>query len=209
LSELVEEHTVFTKKLLTRLIQAIIALHVLLWLFDGFPLRLCLLSVVSHVVYAQNLRRFPIIKLTEPVFLLSCALVLLNHYLWFQQFQRPISHHSADAYASTYGDTEIHASFNEVSSFFGLGVWLVPFALFIALSAGDNVLPSIGSEYATGEGSSFVTAGRESNSTPNSTRNGSGGREGLAKATVNAIREWVGEASSIVGWRSSADKRKF
>lgn len=72
LSELVEEHTVFAKKLLNRLIYAVIAIQIFLSLVDKFPIKLSLLSIASHVVYLQNLRRFPVVKLTEPVFLLSC-----------------------------------------------------------------------------------------------------------------------------------------
>jgi hypothetical protein len=73
LSELVEEHTVFAKKLLYRLIYGVIGLQLLLLVVDGFPVGLSVLSVVSHVIYAQNLRRFPIVKLTDPLFLISCG----------------------------------------------------------------------------------------------------------------------------------------
>lgn len=73
LSELVEEHTVFARKLLTRLIYAIIAIQTLLTLIDRFPLVLSLVSIASHGVYMGNLRHFPIVKLTDPVFLLSCG----------------------------------------------------------------------------------------------------------------------------------------
>lgn len=73
LSELVEEHTVLAKKLLTRMIYAVVALQLLLWLVDSFPLSLSILSILSHIVYAQNLRRFPIVKLTDPLFILSCC----------------------------------------------------------------------------------------------------------------------------------------
>jgi hypothetical protein len=73
LSELVEEHTVFAKKLLYQLIYGVIGLQVLLLVVDRFPIGLSALSVVSHVIYAQNLRRFPIVKLTDPLFLLSCG----------------------------------------------------------------------------------------------------------------------------------------
>ena len=76
LSELVEEHTVFAKKLLTRLIIAVVVLQVILCLVDGFPLGISALSVVSHLVYSQNLRRFPIVKLTDPLFLLSCGMIM-------------------------------------------------------------------------------------------------------------------------------------
>jgi hypothetical protein len=73
LSELVEEHTVPARRLLTRGIYAIIALHLLLLLVDRFPVRLCALSVASHVVYLGNLRHFPIVKLSDPIFIVSCG----------------------------------------------------------------------------------------------------------------------------------------
>jgi len=69
----VEEHTVLAKKLLTRLIYLVVAIQVLLALFDKFPLSLSALAIGSHGVYHQNLRRFPIVKLTDPIFLLSCG----------------------------------------------------------------------------------------------------------------------------------------
>lgn len=73
LSELVEEHTVFTKKLLSRLIYGVIAIQFLLGAVDRFPITLCALSIASHFIYLQNLRRFPIVKLTGPVFIVSCG----------------------------------------------------------------------------------------------------------------------------------------
>lgn len=73
LSELVEEHSVFTKKLLQRLIYSVIGIQALLSLIDQFPWSLTALTIASHAVYAQNLRRFPVVKLTDPIFLLSCG----------------------------------------------------------------------------------------------------------------------------------------
>lgn len=73
LSELVEEHTVIAKRLLTRLIYGIIGVQVLLWIVDGFPFGATLLGVVSHVVYLGNMRRFPFVKLSDPLFILSCS----------------------------------------------------------------------------------------------------------------------------------------
>ena len=67
----------FAKKLLYRLIYGVVALQVLLLVVDRFPVGLSVLSVVSHGIYAQNLRRFPIVKLTDPLFLLSCGML---HY---------------------------------------------------------------------------------------------------------------------------------
>jgi hypothetical protein len=77
LSELVEEHTVFAKKLLSRLIFAVISILSFLLVVDGFPILISALSIASHVVYYQNLRRFPIVKLTDPVFITSCGMASL------------------------------------------------------------------------------------------------------------------------------------
>ena len=70
-------------------------------------------------------------------------MVLLNHYLWFKHF----SALQTQAYnnMSYYEQPDI-PTFTEIASYFGLCVWLVPFSLFVSLSANDNVLPTIGSE---------------------------------------------------------------
>ena len=73
LSELVEEHTVIAKRLLTRLIYSIVGLQLVLCLVDGFPFLLTLVGIFSHVVYLGNMRRFPFVKLTDPLFLASCG----------------------------------------------------------------------------------------------------------------------------------------
>jgi hypothetical protein len=227
LSELVEEHTVFAKKLLYRLIFGVVALQVLLLIVDGFPLALSALSVVSHVIYAQNLRKFPIVKLTDPQFLLSCdaaqeadllpALVIANHYLWFRHFSAPPP---SSAYSSyPYSRDANIPSFTEIASYFGLCVWLVPFALFVSLSAGENVLPSMGSEYATGEGSSYMSAGKApetfgaASGVPGmegKRRARSGTNAGLAKQVVTGVKDWVGETGEVMGiWKGERTRPTF
>lgn len=58
----------------------------------------------------------------------------------------------------------------------------------------------MGSEYATGEGSLFTTPGKE----------GKGkGREGMAKALVNGVREWVGETGEAFGLWSGDRARRW
>jgi len=157
--------------------------------------------------------------LTDPLFLLSCALVLINHYFWFTHFQTPPHHHPSHySTSSRYTYTpDSYPTFTEISSYFGLCVWLVPFSLFVGLSAGENVLPSMGSEYATGEGSSFVSAGREPGL--GGSGGGTGGaagardkksREGLAKALVNGVREWVGGTGEALGlWREEGARARW
>ncbi|OAQ98546.1 hypothetical protein LLEC1_08054 [Akanthomyces lecanii] len=178
LSELVEEHTVIAKRLLTRTIYTIIGVQVTLLIVDGFPLWATLLGIASHVVYLGNMRRFPFVKLSDPLFILSCVLVLVDHYVWFRHF----SDSQAASYqrASYYDDVEV-PSFTMVASYFGLCVWLVPFALFVSLSAGDNVLPTMGTEPAHdgGSGSAF---GAKTNRP-----------QGMIKAVVDWARDTIGE----------------
>lgn len=69
------------RKLLARLIYTIIALLLLLAAIDRFPLLLSALSVASHAVYMGNLRHFPIVKLSDPVFILSCGMDASHFFL--------------------------------------------------------------------------------------------------------------------------------
>ncbi|KAF3394701.1 Protein SVP26 [Penicillium rolfsii] len=204
LSELVEEHTVFARRLLYRLIYTIISIQVLLVLIDRFPISLSLLSIISHLVYASNLRRFPIVKLTDPLFILSCVLVLLNHWLWFRHFSKPLpaSRRNEGSWRQPYQiEYENMPSFSEVASYFGLCVWLVPFALFVSLSAGENVLPSMGSEYATGERTSGLGHSRGAS-------NGKAKNKGMAKALVDNVRDWAQENGELLGfWRGERTRR--
>ena len=73
-------------------------------------------------------------------------------------------------------------SFTEIAAFFGLCVWLVPFALFVSLSASDNVLPTIGTE-------------RPSND------DGKNKRQGMIKVVVDNILSAIGELSRLAGWK--------
>ncbi|KAE8144492.1 transmembrane adaptor Erv26 [Aspergillus avenaceus] len=205
LSELVEEHTVLARRILNRLIYTIILIQVLLLVFDRFPFLLSLLSIGSHVIYASNLRRFPIVKLSDPFFILSCVLVGLNHWLWFRHFSRPLpASRAASNWRQPYKlDVEDMPTFTEVASYFGLCVWLVPFALFVSLSAGDNVLPSIGSEYATGDHVPPVGLARSTLSSDGKSKN-----KGMAKALVDGVRDWVSENGELMGfWRGGRSKR--
>jgi len=79
----------------------------------------------------------------------------------------------------------------------------------------------MGSEYATGEGSSFVSAGREPGLGGSGSGSGAGAggaagardkksREGLAKALVNGVREWVGGTGEALGlWRDEGARARW
>lgn len=73
LSELVEEHTVIAKRFLTKLIYSIIVLQLILCVVDRFPFLPTVMGIFSHFIYLGNMRRFPFVKLTDPLFLTSCG----------------------------------------------------------------------------------------------------------------------------------------
>ncbi|KAF3062811.1 Protein SVP26 [Daldinia childiae] len=186
LSELVEEHTVIAKRLLTKLIYSIIGLQLILWLIDGFPLGLSLMGIVSHVIYLGNMRRFPFVKLTDPLFIASCVLVLVNHYFWFQHFSEA-QQRSYSRLSSMYDHPDV-PSFTEIASYFGLCVWLIPFALFVSLSASDNVLPTIGTEQ------------------PSRDVDGKSKRQGMVKVIVDNVLSAIGEVTRLAGWKKPEDR---
>ncbi|KAI5857876.1 transmembrane adaptor Erv26 [Tricharina praecox] len=218
LSELVEEHTVISKKLLTGLIQCIIAIHILLMLFDGFPKLLSIFSAASHGVYLANVTKsFPMVRFTDPVFMLSCCLVIANHFLWFKYFSHPqlASDHPYSAAYRTgglsgspydYSNTadpyfpDRFPTFTEISAFFGICVWMVPFALFVSLSASDNVLPS--SEIPSGSVGSGGFGGmgtQKKNKGP-----------GIAKMVFNSVRDYTTTSGEALGlWGGAARHERF
>ncbi|CAG8501555.1 8691_t:CDS:2 [Ambispora gerdemannii] len=124
LAELVEEYTVMTRKIIKHVTVFVVTAHILLWLFDGFPFWRITFSITCHGIYSLNLETFPFINLTSLPFVASCVLVLFDHFQWFQYF------------------TLRHFPFLDIAAFFGICVWLVPFAYFISLSANDHALPS-------------------------------------------------------------------
>lgn len=192
ISEQVEEHTVFTKKLLTRIIYSIITVHVLLFVFDGFPFKTTVFSIIANIIYLQNLKRFPFISLSSGIFIASCFSVILNHYLWFKYF----TNNSIPPYAiyntNPYYQGKVHPPFAQVSSFLGLCVWLVPFALFISLSASDNVLPT--SMQQTGSHLHSPSENDES-ATAKARRKGTG----LAKSLINFGYFYVVKIARVFG----------
>lgn len=123
-AEFVEEYTVLTRKIIKNVTGVVVAIHILLWMFDDFPFWRIIFSVMCHGVYTLNLKTFPFISLTSIQFIASCVLVLIDHFLWFQFF------------------TSHYYVFIDIAAFFGICIWLIPFAYFISLSANDNALPS-------------------------------------------------------------------
>jgi len=211
LSELVEEHSVLSKRVLTRLIELIIVIHLLLLIFDGFPLLLTLFSAASHIVYLANISQsFPSVRITNPVFILSCFLVVGNHFLWFRYFSNPpvpTDHPYSDAYRSgglngspyDYSSTLLHGNlptFTEISAFFGICVWMVPFSLFVSLSASDNVLPSTATVGNGDDGMGGAAAAKQYRA------------PGMAKMVFGSVKDYVGSGAEALGLYKRAPRNE-
>lgn len=198
LSEQVEEHTVLAKRILTRTIYFIITLHILLFAIDGFPLWTSLFSVFANATYLQNLKRFPFIKLTSKTFLMSCVSVVINHYLWFTYFTDPkIPPYAIFKTNPQYTGTT-HPPFAQVASFLGICVWIVPFALFISLSASDNILPLNSQDEAMMAGSS--SAGGGISIDISAAEKAKRKSAGLAKVIIGTCYDAIKKVARSCGW---------
>ena len=86
-------------------------------------------------------------------------------------------------YPTSRYDPSSLPTFTEIASYFGICVWLVPFSLFVSLSASDNVLPTMGSEEPGMPGTQ-----------------GTAKRQGMVKVVVDTIRDWIGQLTKLAGW---------
>lgn len=127
LSELIEEYTVLTKKLLTFGTFIIAGIHLLL-LFEDLPLYQTLFSLLTLYLLSTMLETFPNVSITSPSVIISFLAVMINHFSWFSYFT-----------------TKHYYSWREVSSFFGICVWSLPLLYFLSLSANEYSLPSFDS----------------------------------------------------------------
>ncbi|KAH9938373.1 transmembrane adaptor Erv26, partial [Fomitopsis serialis] len=144
LSELIEEHSRVAKVVGERTIYFIIILHCLLYITDSLPLKHTAFSIACQIVYLQNFTpSWPSISLSSFSFILSCVMVICNHFMWFFYFSR-ISEEARHAARRPYGQSRSTSrvpNFGDIATFFGLCVWLIPVFLFLSLSANDNALP--------------------------------------------------------------------
>lgn len=112
------------KKIILLLILATVTIYVGLMFFERLSWSLILVGFAAQGVHAFIMKSFPFVRISSPEFILAVILVIVNHFLAFRFF-------SNNYYPLT-----------EVLAFFTLCLWIVPFALFVSLSANDQVLPT-------------------------------------------------------------------
>ncbi|KAF2904801.1 hypothetical protein ILUMI_01366 [Ignelater luminosus] len=132
-AELVEEYTVISKKIIWWMNTVTLMLFISLWIFEDFPTSLVICGLLAQISHFIILKDFPYVSFLSPAFLTAVAFIIVNHYLAFQYF------------------ASVFYSFSEVMAYFTLCLWLVPFALFVSLSANENVLPTTTSERMDGD----------------------------------------------------------
>nr|CAD7256401.1 unnamed protein product [Timema shepardi] len=96
-----------------------------IFLFEELPLSMVVCGFISQIAHLFILKTFPYVVVTSPAFLVAVVLLVVNHYLAFQYF------------------ASVYYSFSEVISYFTICLWLVPFTLFVSLSANENILPTV------------------------------------------------------------------
>ncbi|XP_055838875.1 protein TEX261 [Episyrphus balteatus] len=125
LAELVEEYSVFAKKFISSMIGATFLLYIAFIFFENLSWNMVFCGFGAQFFHFCIMKNFPNIRFLSFSFFGAVIFLILNHLLAFQYFT-----------------TNLYP-FSEVLGYFIICLWLVPFALFISLSANDNVLPTL------------------------------------------------------------------
>lgn len=125
LAELAEEYPSLTGRIIKYLTIVVLILQVVLWI-DGLPWYQSVIGIVSHMLYASSLQRFPFVQLYSIQTMLSVSAFFVNNIVWLQFFIE----------TGTY-------QMLQILGFFVVLVWAVPCALFISVSLNDSSLPGM------------------------------------------------------------------
>eukprot|EP01111_Echinosteliopsis_oligospora_P014170 TRINITY_DN5279_c1_g1_i3.p1 TRINITY_DN5279_c1_g1~~TRINITY_DN5279_c1_g1_i3.p1 ORF type:complete len:134 (+),score=8.07 TRINITY_DN5279_c1_g1_i3:94-495(+) len=71
LAELVEEYSTFAKRVIKNSIFVVIAIHIMIAIFENLGLKEIAIGIIAHIVYFQLLRTFPHVQLYSFKFALS------------------------------------------------------------------------------------------------------------------------------------------
>ncbi|XP_059475614.1 protein TEX261 [Neocloeon triangulifer] len=125
LAELVEEYTTTTRKVIWWMTMVVLGIYTIFLLFEDLPKTLVFCGIISQMAHLCIIQTFPFFDVLSPSFVTTVVMLVVNHYLAFQHFS---SHYFA---------------FSEVLGYFTICLWLVPFTLFVSLSANENTLPTV------------------------------------------------------------------
>jgi len=120
----VEEYTAKTKTIIQWIAKISIGLYIVFFITESFSWMMLICGLAAHVLHLFILRTFPEVRILSLEFIGSVVLLLANHYFAYKHFQ------------------DFFYSLSEILGYFTLCLWLVPFALFVSLSANDQVLPT-------------------------------------------------------------------
>ncbi|XP_033251016.1 protein TEX261-like [Drosophila miranda] len=125
LAELAEEDTTQARRCILFMISFTVFVYIMLMIFKEFPWSMLLCGFVAQGFHLSIMGGFPFIRLLSVPFLGSLVMLVVNHFLAFQYF------------------TTVYLLFTQVLAYFTVCMWIVPFALFVSLSANDSVLPTV------------------------------------------------------------------
>lgn len=140
ISEIVEEYTEKAKKVIRVLSLVTIVLYLLL-MTENFSWLIIICGLLGQAAHLVILSNFPNIKIMSLEFWSAIVLLFLNHYLAYKHFQE-VYYPLSEVSRCTSFATLNNVSFLQILAYFTLCLWVVPFALFVSLSANDQVLPS-------------------------------------------------------------------
>eukprot|EP00040_Diaphanoeca_grandis_P027179 m.154111 g.154111 ORF g.154111 m.154111 type:complete len:161 (+) comp30869_c0_seq2:298-780(+) len=126
IAEQIEEYSVIAKKVLHATFYATICLNIIVGLFTTIPLSVTATALIAHGAYYVMLQGFPYLDV-DWKFGASLCLTVFHNFLTFRHFANE------------------RYPFDEITAYFTVCVWLMPFGLFVSLSVNDFVLPSISS----------------------------------------------------------------
>ncbi|XP_013113847.1 protein TEX261 [Stomoxys calcitrans] len=124
IAELVEEYTSAARKMILMMISFTMFVYVMFIFCDELPWSIIIMGFITQFLHLSIMSSFPFIRFLSLPFIGTVVCLIANHLLAFQYF------------------TSVYYPFTQILAYFTICLWMVPFALFVSLSANDNVLPT-------------------------------------------------------------------
>lgn len=133
------------KKVITLLIALTTSIYVLFIFFDRLPWSMVICGLAAQLAHGLIMSNFPYVQFVSIPFAGAVCMLVVNHWLAFSYFSQnwyQFSEVSSRYFMENDFDNPFYI-LPQILSYFTLCLWLVPFALFVSLSANDNVLPTV------------------------------------------------------------------